>query len=142
RAFVLDPKVIETVARGDSLDPEQRRPPLTESYGMLAAAKRKPSVIAPHRPALLAQQRLRFRRRQRGVPNEIGSSADLADAGETVRVARANGVARRTLQGPGCHARWCNRSRIRSASLVENPGNVAISAGVAVRTPASEPKRS
>src|SRR3989441_6047840 len=43
---------------------------------------------------------------------------------------------------PQTHTRACNRSRIRSASLVENPGSDAISAGVAVFTPASEPNRS
>src|SRR2546426_7253474 len=43
---------------------------------------------------------------------------------------------------PRAHTRACNRSRIRSASLLENPGSDAISAGVAVFTPASEPNRS
>src|SRR2546427_340105 len=35
---------------------------------------------------------------------------------------------------PRAHTRACNRSRIRSASLLENPGSDAISAGVAART--------
>src|SRR5437870_9784338 len=43
---------------------------------------------------------------------------------------------------PRIHVRARSRSRIRSARVVEKPGTAAISAGVAVFTPASEPNRS
>src|SRR5882672_9789670 len=42
RAFVLDPELVETLARADSLDFEQRRPTLAECDGVLAFAEWQP----------------------------------------------------------------------------------------------------
>src|SRR3989475_5478352 len=119
----------------------ERRAAFPQRHGRFSVGERQPLAIAPHGPATLAQPGLGIRAGRRVVADEVWLPAALAHAGEAGGVAR--GVAVRALQGPGKrHARAFKRSRSRSASLVENPGRAAISAGVAGLTPASEPKRS
>src|SRR5207245_2954998 len=140
-AFFLEGQLRQAILRAESVQRHERRAALTERHGRFAVRERQPLPIAPHGPAPLAQAGLRVRAWRRPVADEVRLPAALTHAREAGGVARC--AAGRTLERPReCHGHAFNRSRTRSASLVEKPGSAAISAGVAVLTPASEPERS